>query len=147
MLKRTNKFPVGKEIGGDVYAHRKYEKQFPSIHQAKKRLPAGFKYHIVKFNTKTHMFSFIVSNDFDTADEPSVNGGISVGVKVRRFKDAGWIYHHKWMFVADGYKGFNVEASKERSRKWTRLPNIDKSRIGQRKYWEALDIDGKICYI
>jgi hypothetical protein len=143
-MKRTNKFPVGKEIGGCVYAHRLYERQFPDIRRAKAKLPKGFKYDVVKYNVKTKMFSFMISEDFDTNPEPSVNGGISVGFKLKTFKDAGWIYHHKWMFVADDYKGFDVEASKKRSQKWTRLKGIDKSRIGQRKFWDALDIDSQI---
>lgn len=138
MLKRTNKYPVGKEIGGDIYAHRQYEKQFPGVSVAKRQLPKKFTYHVVKFNPKSGVFSFIVSSDFDSNHEPSMEGGLRVGPDgVKEFKGAGWIYHHKWMFVADDYKGFNVEESKGRSEKWTALKGIDKSRIGQRAYWET----------
>lgn len=141
-LKRTNKFDhVGKEIGGSVYCHKQYENQFPDdeIAAAKVKLPEGFEYNIVKYNTLTHVISFIQSNDFDTNPEPSVNGGITVfpDGKVKPMGDAGWIYHHKWMWVADDYTGFDVEESKRRSIEWTSLDGIDKSRIGQRKFWDA----------
>jgi len=138
MLKRTNKFPVGKEIGGEIYAHKKYEKQFPGVAVAKQHLPKNFRYHVVKFNRKMGSFSFITSPDFDANPEPSVDGGIKVHANgdVVSYKAAGWIYHHKWMFVADGYKGFDVEESKRRSSSWTLVKGVDKSRIGQRAYWE-----------
>jgi hypothetical protein len=137
-LRRTNKFPAGKEIGGEVYAHKAYETQFPGVAKAKAMLPGNFVYHVVKYNLTTREFSFIISSDFDTNHEPSVEGGIKVGAKgLKVFKNAGWIYHHKWLFVTDDYSGFDVEESKKRSEKWTALANVDKSRIGQRAYWET----------
>jgi len=47
-----------------------------------------------------------------------------------------YIYHHKWLFVADDYGGFDVDESKRRSLAWMSLPDIDKSRIGRKSYWE-----------
>lgn len=141
-LKRTNKFNhIGKEIGGEVYCHRQYEDQFPGdvLAAAKVQLPDGFEYHVVKFNPKNNNISFIISNDFDTNPEPSVNGGMVVkanGDKIL-FADAGWIYHHKFLFVSDDYTGFDVEESKQRSLDWVSLPGIDRTRIGQRKFWDA----------
>ena len=46
-----------------------------------------------------------------------------------------YIYHHKWLFVTDDYSGFNVEASKERSRLWLGLDGVDKKRSGRKSYW------------
>jgi len=137
--RRTNKYPVGKEIGGDVYAHRQYEDQFPSVQEAKAQLPAGTDYQVVKYNARTGAFSFIKSSDFDTADEPSNQGGVRVTQDgdISRSGDAGWIYHHKWMMVADDYQGFDVEESKARSQVWTSLHDVDRSRIGQRKFWDS----------
>lgn len=141
-LKRGNShYPVGKVIGGEVYVHKAYENQFPDVplQNAKNALPKDFKYDVVKFNPKTGTFSFITSNDFDEVDEPSVHGGITVKSdgSSKAFKDAGWIYHHKWQWVADDYKGFDVEESKKRSLKWASLDNVDKTRIGQRKHWDT----------
>ena len=141
-LKRTNKFNgIGKEIGGNVYCHRQYEDQFPAdeLAAAKSVLPADFEYNIVKYDLKTHTFSFIFSHDFDTVEEPSVDGGITVKADgtSKRFGNAGWIYHHKWLWVDDAYRGFDVESSKLRSLKWASLSGIDRARIGQRAFWDA----------
>jgi hypothetical protein len=139
-LKRGNKiYKVGKDIHGEVYVQKQYENQFPKalLDKAKSVLPSNFKYDVVKFALKTGTFSFIISKDFDTNEEPSVNGGITVKQdgSSKTFSDHGWIYHHKWMFVGDDYKGFDVDGSKKRSLEWVKLPNIDKSRIGQWEYW------------
>ena len=45
------------------------------------------------------------------------------------------IYHHKWMFVAPDYDGFDYTAAWERSKEWQGLKGIDKSRIGRKSYW------------
>ena len=47
------------------------------------------------------------------------------------------IYHHKWLFVDDDYKGFNVEESKRRLAAWLVLPDVNKSRIGRRNSWQT----------
>jgi len=140
------KFPIGKHIGGSVYAHKNYEKQFPQeeLKGAKSKLPSGFKYDVVKYTPKTNVFSFIISNDFNTKDEPSVNGGINVKDDIaKKFGDNGWIYHHKWQFVGQDYKGFDINKSKERSKQWQALDGVDKKRIGQRKYWEK-EVESKL---
>lgn len=48
-----------------------------------------------------------------------------------------YIYHHKWLFVADDYRGFDVAESKARSEQWIALGDVDRSRIGRKSYWEA----------
>jgi hypothetical protein len=141
-LKRTNKFNhIGKEIGGEVYCHKQYEDQFPGdvLAAAKVKLPEDFDYQVVKYNPKNNAFSFIKSNDFDSDPEPSVNGGMVVKADgtTKRFGDCGWIYHHKWMWVADDYTGFDVQESKLRSLEWASLPGVDRTRIGQRKFWNT----------
>lgn len=144
-LKRGGKgYKIGKVMGDDVYSHKNYEDQFPQdeLKQAKSHLPEDYKYHVVKYNPKTKVFSFIQSNDFDTKHEPSVHEVMTVKPDgtVKKQKDSGWIYHHKWQWVDDDYKGFDVERSKERSKEWTDIANekgIPKSKIGQRKFWDA----------
>ena len=85
--------------------------------------------------------SFIQSDDFDESDEPTVGGVYTVkangSVAYRRASVDPWIYHHKWLFVADTYTGFDVAASKERSRRWLALNDIDYRRIGKRSFWHA----------
>jgi hypothetical protein len=52
--KRSSKFGVGKEIGGAVYLHRKYEGKLGNLlNAAKSTLPDDFDYQIVKYNYQT----------------------------------------------------------------------------------------------
>lgn len=137
-------YKVGKVIGGEIYVHRNYEDQFPSVplQNAKNQLPKNYDYRVVKYNPKTGTFSFIKSNDFDSNPEPSVDGGVTVKSdgSAKEFGNAGWIYHHKWQWVDDDYKGFDSNQSKQRSLDWTNIVNqkgIPKSKIGQRKFWDV----------
>ena len=141
-LPRRWKGNVGKSIGGGIYVHRNYEEDaVPNdiLSSAKKELD-GFKYNIVKYVPKTGAVTFINSPDFDKADEPMVGDQLLVkqdGSK-RLMKPSGdpWIYHHKWLWVKDNYKGFNVEKAKSRSLAWMSLSDIDYSRIGKKSFWE-----------
>ena len=85
--------------------------------------------------------SFIQSDDFDESDEPTVGDVYTVkangSVVYRRASVDPWIYDHKWLFVADAYTGFDVEASKERSGRWLALDDIDYRRIGKRSFWQT----------
>ena len=139
--KRSARFKVGKEIGGAVYVHKQYESLLPeAIQKAKSFVPPEFSYTVVKFQMTDETVSFIQSTDFDSADEPNVGDLYTVkangSATFRRKLTDPWIYHHKWLFVADDYNGFNVEASKTRSRQWLALDDIDSHRIGKQSYWE-----------
>ena len=137
----SRKYGVGKEIGGAIYVHRQYEDVFGDVvANARKLLPEGFAYQVVKYDSRSGNVSFVESPDFDTADEPIIGEIVTVkpdGI-VRRRKQAAdpEIYHHKWLFVRDDYCGFNVRASRRRSEQWTALKNVDRSRIGRKSFWE-----------
>ena len=138
--KRSARFKVGKEIGGAVYVHKQYESLLPeAVQKAKRFLPPEFSYTVVKYQLSDETVSFIQSSDFDSADEPTVEDLYTIktdgSVSFRRKLADPWIYHHKWLFVADDYQGFNVEASKARSRRWLALANIDFRRIGKKSFW------------
>ena len=140
--RRSRKYDVGKEIGGAVYVHRKYESVFgPPVDDARKRLPQDSEYTVVKLNLANSTFSFIQVSDFDTAPEPTVGAVIIVKqdgtTRSIRPPTDPFIYHHKWLFVADDYDGFDVEESKRRSLAWMSLPDVDKARIGRKSYWET----------
>ena len=139
--KRSLRFAVGKEIGGAVYVHCQYEPHLPeAIQKAKAALPSTFKYTIVKYAMSDETVSFIQSEDFDRSPEPIVGDLYTIksdgSASFRRKAADPWIYHHKWLFVADDYNGFDVEASKARSRQWLDLDNVDFRRIGKKSYWE-----------
>lgn len=139
---RSQRFGVGKEIGGAVYVHRRFESVFEVLlSEAKQHVPVDFDYTVIKYNYVNGAFTFIQSDDFDSVPEPTV--GISLTVKqngtvLRRKQLADpYIYHHKWLFVDDNYDGFNVEQSKQRSALWLSLENVDKRKIGRLSYWKT----------
>ena len=142
----TEAATIGKRMGHDLYVHKNYEHVLPSkeLEAAKGFLPTGFNYTAVKHNKKERTFSFIQSSDFDAADEPTVGDSIKVHPSgkttlTKQSKDPK-IWHHKWQWVAPDYTGFDVEASKERSKKWRGVVGTNKelsSRIGSRSYWDA----------
>ena len=139
--KRSARFGVGKEIGGAVYVHRQYESLLPfAVQKAKSFLPMEFSYTVVKFKLSDETVSFIQSADFDSADEPTVGDLYTIkadgSASFRRKLNDPWIYHHKWLFVADDYEGFIVESSKTRSSQWLALENIDFQRIGKKSFWK-----------
>jgi len=138
----------GKKVGSCTYIHHQYFPFYPPLplknfNKAVKKLPRSFLglFTIIKYDSKTGNISFINSPDWTVSPEPVVGDIYTVTpkgeVKFRKFnQNSPQIYHHKWMFVADDYKGFDVEASKKRSEAWEKLkPN--KSKIGYKKYWEA----------
>ncbi len=139
---RSRRYGVGKEIGGAVYVHRQYEDRLgPAVIWAKRWLPADFTYDVVKYNRRTETVSFIQCPGFDVEPEPRLGSVVLVhadGTLQRRAAPRDpLIYHHKWLFVADDYLGFDVQESQHRSAAWLALPDVDKSRIGRRSYWEA----------
>ena len=139
---RSRRYGVGKEIGGAVYVHRDYEGVFGlELEEARRRLPSDCEYTVVKLNLATITFSFIQVADFDAAPEPTVGATIIVkqdgSTRFINPPKNPFIYHHKWLFVKDDYSGFDVDESKRRSLAWMSLPDVDKTRIGRRSYWES----------
>lgn len=135
----------GKKMGHDTYVHKSYEHLLPKdeLDKAKSHLPHDFGYTAVKHNKKEGTFSFIHSHDFDTAHEPTVGDSIKVHpdgqIKLTKQTRDPKIWHHKWQWVADDYKGFDVEKSKQRSKDWKAVVGVNKevsSRIGSKSYWE-----------
>ncbi len=143
---RDKRFGVGKRIGGSIYVHREYAAQIsdPTVARAisvVSGLAPDFRWTVVKSSQTARKVSLIACDDFDAADEPTVGDSWVVRESgaarlVKSPKDP-WIYHHKWMFVADDYTGFDVEASKRRSAEWMSLDGIDYARIGKKSFWEA----------
>ena len=150
--KRSKEFGVGKYIGGCTYVHKSCQKVFvdKGIKGFIKELN-GFKYDVIKYNHKQGSFSFIQCSDFNSAHEPSLgkvllvkfNDGEYSTKLMNELKDP-WIYHHKWLFVFDNYKGFNVEESVSRSEEWMSIENIQYNRIGKHSFWKSFLEDNKM---
>lgn len=99
--------------------------------------------------------TFCYSPDWKTATEPACGPMIGVsslnaGTPKFRVTSAAadpYIYHHKWMFVADTYRGFNVDQAKRWSETWENHPIVRalaagpdehfRLRIGKQAYWQT----------
>lgn len=140
VIKRS-KYGVGKLIGGYLYLHRNYLTDLPnniqkSVLETETHI-GDFKYNILKINIKTLDVTFINSTDFDHVHEPTVGEYIRVSKQDDSVKrgTSNAIWHHKWLWVKDDYKGFDVEESFNRSKKYLGM-DIDFSRIGNKEFWE-----------
>lgn len=146
-IKREN--PVGKKMGYDLYFHKSYTDQIlgDNIFEYSKHIPKDFKYDVVKYNNKNQTVSFISCPDFDKHDEPIVGRSITVNLsakvptvyETKPSEENPFVYHHKWMFVDNNYKGFNPLKSMIRSMQWKGVmeSNQEKisSTIGRLKVW------------
>lgn len=99
--------------------------------------------------------TFCYSPDWKTASEPEcgpmvgVSGLVTGPLKFRVTRPAAdpYVYHHKWMFVDDDYRGFSVAQAKRWSETWENSPVVralcaDKDehfrlKIGKKQYWHA----------
>ncbi len=140
--RRCAKHGVGKRIGGAVYVHRQYEDVLgEAMAAAKSKLPENFPYTVIKQNETNGNFSFIHCPGFDTAEEPATGDYAVVKsdgtIKLHSALADPYIYHHKWLFVAEDYAGFDVKQSVQRSIAWMSLPDVDKSLIGRASYWNV----------
>lgn len=126
IIKRSNKYGVGKEIGGQIYFHKNYVGRIcPELYDiAVKMLKQGypdFEFNCLMYDKKKpNVLRFDSALDFDTAREPSPGQMISVDTSTRTLTklSSKQIWHHKWLWVMDDYKGFDVQASYEWSKTW-----------------------------
>ena len=106
-----------------------------------------YEYTVVKYDRGN--ITLIYSSDWDIANEPLVDvcyrwkagewfdaNGIITTPKT--LKNGRQIYHNKWQFVAADYTGFDIETAKARTKLWNSIPNLNKSKIGNKTYWVEL---------
>lgn len=136
-IKRSTKYGVGKEIGGDIYFHKRYaERIIPedilqsAEHVLEQEYPE-FNYTCIRYSPKTQVVSFQEAPDFDTAREPKVGHYITI------FPDGSvktgyspYIFHHKWLFVKNDYPGFDVAESWNWSKLWLSRLSATASGVG-----------------
>lgn len=139
---KRSKLGVGKDIGGEIYLHRDYEAAIPDqealdrAKQAIKQEYPKFEYNVLKFS-RDGSFTFFNSPDFNEADEPTAGSYVRVSPELKlKLGKTESIWHHKWLWVKDDYRGFDVDESFKRSQAWLKLPNIDFTRIGNRAFWQ-----------
>jgi len=136
---------VGKKMGTDLYVHHDYaDHVIPKdiIKKANDILRNSqyyeFKYSCIKFTPSLGVFRVDASPDFDTAREPHTGDSINIYynkgiVKPNPPHQGTSIWHHKWIWVMDDYKGFNVEESYQWSKLW--LSRFKETAIGRDKIW------------
>lgn len=148
VIKRS-KYGVGKEIGGKIYLHRNYaEDVIPSdiYNRAKQILKQeypDFKYNCVEWGLKDHSVRFDEAPGFDKQREPIVGDYVTVfedGSTKKGHTD--YIWHHKWLWVKDDYKGFDVAKSWEWSRKWLNTLNGKTYDVNGKQYSDRGVADG-----
>lgn len=126
LIQRSKTFGVGKEIGGDIYVHKDYAKDVVPTKYLQKAIKEleethpGFKYNCIRWGPKTLQLSFQEAPDFDTAREPVVGDYVTVDFNkgTVRSGHSNYIWHHKWLWVKNDYKGFDVKKSWNWSKKW-----------------------------
>tara|TARA_B100000700_G_scaffold69353_2_gene76917 strand:- start:26853 stop:28094 length:1242 start_codon:yes stop_codon:yes gene_type:complete len=149
-LKR-DKSGVGKKVGNDYYFHNLYlplfvdERKMNLFFKVANKHPElmNFEFNIIRYNEKENNISFIECKNFDVSEEPIVGDSLKFDFNTKKFTKTKQpknplIYHHKWMFVDDTYKGFDVEESKKRSIKWKSVLGVNKeisSKIGRLNFW------------
>lgn len=145
MLKRHNN-NVGKRIGGYVYFHRQYAKDFNVVGViadiAKRNVFITDEYNLVKLALNGVSITLLRVPDWDKVDEPKLTASFRYNFidKEGDFKVYGSnppVYHHKWLFVKDNYEGFDVEASKRRSA-WIESLPVRKNNIGYQWQWDKI---------
>ena len=100
-------------------------------------MPKGFTYNCISFDFKTpDKVRFDEAPDFDSAREPIPGKMITVDItnNTCTVSKSNQIWHHKWTWVKNDYKGFDVEKSYNWSKLWTSKIS-DVSGIGSMKVW------------
>lgn len=125
VIKRS-KYGVGKDIGGQIYVHKMYatfvlgrELYEEAVHLLRIHYP-DFKFNCVTYNKKSNTVRFDEAPDFDTAREPIPGNMITLDLESKEFTKSysNQIWHHKWLWVKDDYREFDVVESFQWSKTW-----------------------------
>ena len=137
-----------------IYFHKNYVRLFPQkLQDAIKFLPKHLEFNIIKYNSKDETASFILSPDFDEAYHPTIVQSAKVDLnnngkplKIYRYKNNLKIYHHRWVFVKDDYKGFDVKKDKKWSALWSKVPRLNHLKYGTLENWTTHTLPRILAY-
>jgi hypothetical protein len=140
--------PVGRLLGTRWQAHRNYIKSvvpepvlMVAEQTAREHCPAILRLaNAFQFNTADRSLAFDYSPDFDFTDEPMLAASFTVYQDgMHQFvpvSEDPLIWMHKWLWVADDYKGFNVIESIRRSVSLCHaIPVDEQRRLHRRTAW------------
>lgn len=128
---------AGKRVGGRIYFHKKYTSLIFSaarLHTIIEFLPNFFSFNCVMYDMKTGRIRLDEAPDFDSAREPRVGRWVSIEDNEMTEGSSNAIWHHKWLWVADDYPGFDVEESFEWSKTYSAV--LGKAPSGNAARWE-----------
>jgi hypothetical protein len=116
---------VGKQVGSQVYVHKKYVNDVVpklvfdrAINILDTEYP-GFMYNSIMYDKKKGSVRFDEAPDFDIAREPIVGNYVTVNSDGSlKSGSSSMVWHHKWLWVKDDYRGFDVEVSRQWSIEW-----------------------------
>ncbi|AAQ64439.1 hypothetical protein KVP40.0371 [Vibrio phage KVP40] len=159
---KRSKWGVGKDIGGSLYVHVDYvpDEFKQMVADARTQVSIAnpqFTPNIVRIDYKKGGVAFYDSVEFDTVQEPAA--GMMITYKdgaVSKPRQVNQIWHHKWLWVGDDYRGFDTSQSYDRSAQWLDHDDIPFAKIGNKKTWrewlssvnltESLDKPAKVMY-
>jgi hypothetical protein len=140
---------VGKMVSGKLYVHKQYakealpKKQLAAAERKLKNAEPDFNYNVVVHEQKTGKFWFHNSENFDTHPEPNSGEYVVVDGKETKRAKTSTIWHHKWQWVKDDYKGFDVDESFERSKDWA-SNEYAANKIGTPANWDKWLADNNL---
>jgi len=153
------KVPLGKQVRSAIYVYRDYVHLIVPNNIWADAIEIGLIKHVnfdvVKWDKHTNKVSFIYCPDFGNKFEPEVESVITVDLKngtrrERNYKEGTFpnrncpIYHHTWLMVGDDYYDSTfISRGKIRSAEIEEVIkkyNIDKRKIGFKKYWTNIFI-------
>jgi hypothetical protein len=134
---QRSKFGAGKYIGQQYYIHKNYINRILPQEIIDKAIAVigSFDYNCNMYDTKKNILRFDSAPDFDTYREPAPLTFIAVNLQdwsIREgFTDSIW--HHKWLWVDEDYKGFDINESYNWSKLW--LSHMEGTASGRRPLW------------
>jgi len=150
-IRRCRLTGVGKLVGHHLHLHGDYALEaIARIKAAKpdvglrlelalaeriREFPA-FRFRCLRLDLEWGLVRFDEAPDFDSAREPQVGRWLTVchdGHASRGVSPAIW--HHKWLWVRDDYRGFDVAASRAWSARYS--PLIAGAPVGSARAFEA----------
>jgi hypothetical protein len=135
IIRRFNPFGVGKRIGYYLYIHKDFihcvNLVFPLAHFQyyftilKRHYPSfASQFNCVRLDMRYQNIRFDEAPDFDHAREPHIGATIEVvDGKCSEMKHYKSIWHHRWLWIKDGYPGFDVGKAVKWSQKYCAVLN------------------------
>lgn len=138
-----------KKVASNLYVHKSNLSELLALLDSEEqkrvlRVLNSFQlpFEVVKYNKINGSISLIQCSTWNKLHEPIVEDSYCFNVdgSCKRIKGGTKVYHNKWEFVSEDYKGFDVEKEKQRTRDWNQIPNIRdlKCRIGNKDFWYKL---------